>query len=271
MKAPTRFLCVAEEDSVSEILEIPHTEANALQDLGLVVAAFRISIRPRDIHRIEDLVRPVVKGVDTAPKFREIHRFRGQKPISQPVFSFGRRSGMDHGKEGVFEAVGLGKFGSDLKHERQPIGFFAFQVLHRLHQKRFGSFEVFSERGGQLVLFILSDPFHRPRNLPSDMITVSNNFGMREAYLADPAKMRIHITNKVFDLISGFKLGEIRDQIFFITVGKDIDHLVILRVGDDAVILFTAGVPLKLVQRDHLREFLRLKVDAFEIARCGNA
>ena len=40
VKAPARFLSIAEEDSVSEIAEVTHSEADALQDFGLVVAAF---------------------------------------------------------------------------------------------------------------------------------------------------------------------------------------------------------------------------------------
>ena len=44
VKAPARFLCTAEEDSVSEIAEVTHPEANPLQDFGFVVAAFNKAI-----------------------------------------------------------------------------------------------------------------------------------------------------------------------------------------------------------------------------------
>ena len=44
VKAPARFLCTAEEDSVSEIAEVTHPEANPLQDVGFVVAAFNKAI-----------------------------------------------------------------------------------------------------------------------------------------------------------------------------------------------------------------------------------
>ena len=43
----------------------------------------------------------------------------------------------------------------------------------------------------------------------------------------------------------------------------------VLRVGNDAVVLLTAGIALELVQRNHLRELLRLKIDASEIAHGG--
>ena len=37
VKAPARFLCIAEENSISEIAEITHSEADSFQDFGLVV------------------------------------------------------------------------------------------------------------------------------------------------------------------------------------------------------------------------------------------
>ena len=45
----------------------------------------------------------------------------------------------------------------------------------------------------------------------------------------------------------------------------------VLRIGNDAVVLLTTGIALELVQRDYLREFLRLKIDASEIAHGGCA
>ena len=44
VKAPARFLCMAEEDSVSKITEITHPEADAFQDFGFVVAAFNKAV-----------------------------------------------------------------------------------------------------------------------------------------------------------------------------------------------------------------------------------
>ena len=44
VKASARFLCTAEEDSVSEIAEVTHPEADPLQDFGFVVAAFNKAI-----------------------------------------------------------------------------------------------------------------------------------------------------------------------------------------------------------------------------------
>ena len=45
----------------------------------------------------------------------------------------------------------------------------------------------------------------------------------------------------------------------------------VLRIGNDAVVLLTTGVALELVQRDYLREFLRLKIDASGLAHGGCA
>ena len=44
VKAPARILCMAEEDSVSEIAEVTHSKADPLQGFGLVVAALNKAI-----------------------------------------------------------------------------------------------------------------------------------------------------------------------------------------------------------------------------------
>ena len=44
VESPARFLCTAEEDSVSEITEVTYPEADPLQDFGLVVAALNKAI-----------------------------------------------------------------------------------------------------------------------------------------------------------------------------------------------------------------------------------
>ena len=44
VKAPARFSCMAEENSVSEIAEITHSEADAFQSFALVVAAFNKTV-----------------------------------------------------------------------------------------------------------------------------------------------------------------------------------------------------------------------------------
>ena len=44
VKAPARFSCMAEENSVSEIAEVTHPKADPFQDFGLVVAAFNKTV-----------------------------------------------------------------------------------------------------------------------------------------------------------------------------------------------------------------------------------
>ena len=44
VKTPARFLCIAGENSISEIAEVTHSEADSLQDFGLVIAAFNKAI-----------------------------------------------------------------------------------------------------------------------------------------------------------------------------------------------------------------------------------
>ena len=51
-KAPARFLSITEENSLSEIVEVTHTEANPFQDFSFVIATFNISIRPGNIHGV---------------------------------------------------------------------------------------------------------------------------------------------------------------------------------------------------------------------------
>ena len=43
-KASARFLCITEEDSLSEISEVTHTEANPLQHFCFVIAAFNEAV-----------------------------------------------------------------------------------------------------------------------------------------------------------------------------------------------------------------------------------
>ena len=64
MKAPARFLCITEENSLSEIVEVSHTKTNTFQDFGFVIAAFNITIRPWNIHRVQYFLEPVAIGSD---------------------------------------------------------------------------------------------------------------------------------------------------------------------------------------------------------------
>ena len=142
----------------------------------------------------------------TIIEFRQIHDFYSQQPICKLFLALSRGLGTDHSKELVLQAVGIGKSGSNLTHECQLASFFLCQLINGFHQQTSGFLEILSESGGQFLLFILPDILHRPVDLPDDMISVRNDYGVFKAYLSNLPKVRIHITNKVFYLLSGFKL-----------------------------------------------------------------
>ena len=104
-KAPARFLSIAEENSVSEIAEITHSEADAFQSFALVVAAFNKAIRPWDIHRVEDLVKPVGIRFCAVSEFRQIHDFHSQQPVCEASPALGRGAGADHSEELIFHTI----------------------------------------------------------------------------------------------------------------------------------------------------------------------
>ena len=72
------LLCMAEKDSVSEIAEVTHTGANPFQDFGFVITAFNKAVRPRDIHRIQDLVEPVAICLCAVMELRQLHDFHSE-------------------------------------------------------------------------------------------------------------------------------------------------------------------------------------------------
>ena len=129
VKAPARFSCMAEEDSVSEIAEITHPKADPFQDFGLVVAAFNKAIRPWDIHRVEDLVKPVAVCVCTIVELGQIHDFHSQQPVCELSPAFSRGAGADHSEEFVFQAISIRKARCNFKYERQSVSFFVCNTI----------------------------------------------------------------------------------------------------------------------------------------------
>ena len=73
--APARFFryTAAEKDPISEVPEVPHPEADALEDLRFVVAALDEAVGPGDVHGVQDLLKPVAVRRDAGLKFRKIH------------------------------------------------------------------------------------------------------------------------------------------------------------------------------------------------------
>ena len=73
--APARFFryTAAEKDPISEVPEVPHPEADALEDLRFVVAALDEAVGPGDVHGVQNLLKPVAVRRDAGLKFRKIH------------------------------------------------------------------------------------------------------------------------------------------------------------------------------------------------------
>lgn len=57
------------------------------------------------------------------------------------------------------------------------------------HQKTSGFFEIFSESGGEFILFVFSDTFHGPIDLPDHMIPVCDNVSVGKADLGYRSKV----------------------------------------------------------------------------------
>ena len=96
---------MAEENSVSEIAEVTHPKADPFQDFGLVIAAFNKAIRPWDIHRVEDLIKPVAVCVCTIVELGQIHDFHSQQPVCEASPAFSRGAGADHSEELIFHTI----------------------------------------------------------------------------------------------------------------------------------------------------------------------
>lgn len=87
--APARFFryTAAEKDPISEVPEVPHPEADALEDLRFVVAALDEAVGPGDVHGVQNLLKPVAVRRDAGLKFRKIHTHgKGFCLYAQPFF-----------------------------------------------------------------------------------------------------------------------------------------------------------------------------------------
>ena len=56
-------------------------------------------------------------------KFRQIHDFYSQQPISKLWLTLSRGSGADNSEEFISQAIGIGKAWSNFKHECQSVSF----------------------------------------------------------------------------------------------------------------------------------------------------
>ena len=68
------------KDPVPKSGEASDAEANALEYLGLVVAALGEAVGIRDIEAVEDILGPVAHGGDAGFKFRNMTVFSMKQP-----------------------------------------------------------------------------------------------------------------------------------------------------------------------------------------------
>ena len=131
------------------------------------------SIKPFDqgtSMEFQNLVEPVAICFGTIGKFGQIHCLNGSQPINEFRFSFRGRFRSYHVKEFIFQSVRIRKPGRNFKHKGQPLHLFRREFFHWFHQKTSGFFEVFSESGGESLLFVFSDTFHGPIDLAASSL-----------------------------------------------------------------------------------------------------
>ncbi len=90
------ILCITEKDFVSKITEVTHAKANSFQSLRFVVTAFNKAICPGNIHRVNNLVKPVVVSLGAIMELRKIHNLDSPKPVEQAFLALSRGFGANH-------------------------------------------------------------------------------------------------------------------------------------------------------------------------------
>lgn len=104
-------------------------------------------------------------------------------PSQSMSFGFPSADDLDsyHVKKLIFQSVCIRKPGRNFKHQGQPLHLFRREFFHWFHQETSGFFEIFSESGGEFILFVFSDTFHGPIDLPDHMIPVCDNISVGKA------------------------------------------------------------------------------------------
>ena len=114
--APARFLCIAKQDSFSEVIEVSHTVAGTFKNFGFVVTTLNEAICPRDFQGVNNLMEPVVVGFGAVMELRQIHDLNREQPVCKGFLAFFSGLAADYSKEIVFNAVGICQPGSNFKH-----------------------------------------------------------------------------------------------------------------------------------------------------------
>lgn len=109
----------------------------------------------------------------------------------------------------------------------------------------------------ELLLFFLSYTLKCVHNLPYPVVFI-NNFGcVFEPNRTDIWKSPPHIADEVFNLISlGFiKFFEVFRQTILGSFGQNIQNYLVLRIGQNTLILFFACIALEFINRKCCRQF----------------
>ena len=76
-----------------------------------------------------------------------------------------------------------------------------------------------------------------------------------EAGSGNGLEMRIHICHKELNIRTIWKRGKVANQFIFETIWEDIHYFSFLGIGEDELVFLAAGIALKLVNGENLRQF----------------
>lgn len=126
-------LCRGKQDSFALSFEIWNTVRNALQDFSFIVTAFSETVRPRNIHGIQYLLKPVMVGGSASREFRELHNLYRLDPHRKSLATFLGGSRVHSSKELIFDTVGISKARSYLKHKSKLVHLFIGKLIRFFH------------------------------------------------------------------------------------------------------------------------------------------
>ena len=127
----------------------------------------------------------------------------------------------------------------------------AMTIRDLLSEKRVDFRNKVNEEGGKRVYYMCME-FLVGRSLKTN--------------LGNLAEMRIHVDDDIFYLFSVLETTEIPDHICLFTVRKNVYDPSVPGIGQDRLVLLSAGVAFEFIDGQHLRKFLARIVDQVKIA-----
>ena len=85
------------------------------------------------------------------------------------------------------------------------------------------------------------------------MVTVNNDFCIGKAALRDAAEMRIHITDKILNILTIFKFAEICFSVLLFSIWENIEDGFIFRICQNSLVLFSAGITFEFINGEYFR------------------